>query len=471
MNRPLRTATRTLHAAVLAAVLAVLLAPAAALAAAGGGSSGFSGGGGGGGGGFSGGGGGSGGGFSGGGGGSSGPGDVFIGVLILIAVVVFVIYWLYRQAVTAFVRERLRVRRNKRVKRVHTAAAEAAEDDPDFAADRVTAGAEQLFRDVQVAWDARDRDKLAHMVGADLLVEWTRRLDDFKRKGWRNRVSVMGDVNVEYVGLTNRAEDAEDRCVVRIHARLKDYVVDKQGRHLKATGASSEETELQEYWTLGKRDDGGWRVLSIEQDVEGAHHLDADLVTTPWNDEQRLRDEALVEGAVADKVVDGYKVSEIADLDFDGDARAAALDLSLADARFGPDILETAVRRAVSAWAEAVDGEDTDLHALATPGAVAELLHPGAGGNKRRLVVRGPQIKALRILALDAASEPPTMTVEVDVRGRRYVQDRDTAAILSGDADRERDFTEHWVMGLDGSDENPWRIVDVASEGRAGVGS
>src|SRR3954452_11814888 len=129
--------------------------------------------------------------------------------------------------------------------------------------------------------------------------------------------------------------------------------------------------------------------------MEGAHHIDAEIVASPWED-SRIRDEALVEGAVADKVVDGYKISEIADLDFDGDARAQALDLSLADARFGPDILETAARRAVGGWTEAVDGEDDELLAVATPEALRDLLYPG-GNERHRLVVRGPKIERVRI--------------------------------------------------------------------------
>jgi predicted lipid-binding transport protein (Tim44 family) len=442
---------------------ALVLAPAKALAAAGGGSSGFSGGGssGGGGGGF-------GGGSS---GGSSGAGDVIFGILIVIGLILFGLYWLYRQAVNAFVRERLRIRRMKRARRVELASAEAAEDDPAFAAERVKAGAEALFRDVQWAWDALDRDRLRALVGPELLKEWEKRLDDFQRKGWRNHVQIVGDIDIQYLGLVNRADDADDRCTVRIDARLRDYVVNKKGQHITQTGTSSEMTRLQEYWTLGKSATGGWMVLSIEQDKEGAHHLESDIVASPWGDDKRLRDEALVEGAVADKVLDGYKISDVADLDFEGDARTAALDLSLADGRFAPDILEAAVRAAVGGWTEAVDGEDDALLALSTPDAAHDLLYPDGSGEKRRLVVRGPQVKALRIVALDAAAEPPTMTVEVDVSGRRYVQDRDTAAVLSGSAEKEQSFTERWLMGLSGDDKNPWRIVDATAPKSAGARS
>jgi predicted lipid-binding transport protein (Tim44 family) len=439
-----------------ACALALMLAPAQALAAAGGGSSGFGGGGGGGGGGGS---------FGGSGGssGSSGPVDVVFGVLVVIVVILFVLYWIYRQAVNAFVRERLRRRRAKRARRVELASAEAAEDDPAFAAERVKTGAQTLFRDVQWAWDALDRDRLRQLVGPELLKEWEKRLDDFQRKGWRNHVQIVGDIDIQYLGLVNRADDSDDRCTVRIDARLRDYVVNKKGQHITHTGASSEMTRLQEYWTLGKRADGGWMVLSIEQDMEGAHHLESDIVASPWGDDTRLRDEALVEGAVADKVLEGYSIADVADLDFDGDARAAALDLSLADGRFSPDVLEAAVRAAVTGWTEAVDGADDALLALASPGAAHDLLYPDGSGEKRRLVVRGPRVQALRICALDAAAEPPTMTVELDVSGRRYVQDRDTAAVLSGSAEKEQSFTERWLMGLSGDEKNPWRIVNAAA--------
>jgi predicted lipid-binding transport protein (Tim44 family) len=438
----------------------LMLAPARALAAAGSGSSGFGGGGGGGGGSGGGGfgGGGSGGGYT----GTGGAGGVVIGVLIVLVVIIFILYWIYRQAVNAFVRERLRMRRKKRARRVELASAEAAEDDPEFAAERVRAGAEALFRDVQWSWDALDYERLKVLVGPELMVEWEKRLKGMERKGWRNHVQVVGDIDVQYLGLVNRADDTDDRCTVRISANLRDYVVNKHGHQINRKGAASELTHLCEYWTLGKRPGGGWTVLSIEQDMEGSHHLEDEIVASPWGDDQRLHDEALVEGAVADKVADGYKIADVADLDFDGDARAAALDLSLADARFAPDVLETAVRAAVNGWTEAVDGEDDALLAVASPEAAHDLLYPGRR-ETHRLVVRGPRVQAMRIAALDAAAEPPTMTVEVDVRGRRYVQDRDTAGIVSGDDSKEHSFTERWVMSLSGDDKHPWRITDASA--------
>ena len=458
--------TRRRAAIVLLAALALalILAPAA-LAAAGGGSAGF------------------GGGFHGGGGGGRGAGlyiliqiliriAIFghgLGLLIILGVVLLAV--LYAKVAPAAQRWRQaqeqagRAARRQvahRSRRVELAAAEAAEDDPAFAPENVRTAAERLFTDVQAAWDAENRTRLRGLVAPALLEEWERRLDDYQRKGWRNRVQPLGPPAVEYVGLTHRGDPEQDRVVVRIEARLRDYVEDQLGNRIKRVGRLGEEVRVREFWTLGKRA-GRWILLSIEQGAEGKHALEEQIVATPWSDERALRDEALVERAVADAVPEGTRVAEVADLQFDGSARAAALDLSLADGRFAPDVLEVAARRAVAAWAEAVDGDDSPLLAIATPGAARELLHPGDPSAQTRLVVRGPVIKEIRIAALDAAAQPPAMTIEVELAGRRYLEDRNTAAVVSGSQSRITSFTEHWRLTLDGDPAQPWRIASVRS--------
>ena len=247
----------------------------------------------------------------------------------------------------------------KRERRTELAAAEAADDDPMFAPDNVRAAAARLYNEVQVAWDQRDRVKLRSLVSPELLAEWERRLDDLDRRGWHNRVQVIGDPRVEYVGL-QRTGAASDCVNVRVECKLRDYVEDAYGNHIKRSGHLTETVRTREFWTMTKRA-GHWILQSIEQGAEGSHALNEDLVATPWDDEQSLKDEALVEQAVGDAVPSGTKIAEVADLDFDGDAHSAANDLSLADGRFAPDVLEVAARRAVSAWAQAIDGADTEL--------------------------------------------------------------------------------------------------------------
>jgi predicted lipid-binding transport protein (Tim44 family) len=126
-------------------------------------------------------------------------------------------------------------------------------------------------------------------------------------------------------------------------------------------------------------------------------------------------------------------------------------------------VLEVAARRAAESWADAVDGDDAPLAAVATPAAVGALLYGGDASRGSRLVVRGPRLSGVTIEQIDASQEPARMTLAVHVRGRRYVEDRDTAAVLSGTKDRESAFTERWTMALDGTDETPWRLVGVAA--------
>lgn len=414
------------------------------LAQAGSGSSGFGGGGGGG------------GGSSFGGGGSSGTGSGDP-VVVLIFFGLFGVFLLYLAIHTVRYRRKLR----ERDAVVQTASAEAAEDDAYFAADELERHAVALFRAAQMAWDARDREGLARLVGPDLLVEWQRRLDDFDKKGWHNRVEVLGEPTVNYVGITNREDDAEDRAVVRIEARLRAYVLDRAGNGVMREGEKDELVTLAEYWTLARRD-GAWMVHSIEQRAEGDHHLDDAIVASPWSDEQRLDDESLTELAVADGLPEGFTTADLAQVDFDGDARAHALDLSLADARFAPDVLEAAARRAVEAWGEAVDGDDAALERLASPDAATALLYGGDATRRTRLVVRGPQVKRIRIAAVQVERSPATMTIDVELGGRRYVEDRDTAVVVSGSKDGAATFSERWTLALDGPDDAPWRIVGAA---------
>jgi predicted lipid-binding transport protein (Tim44 family) len=455
---------RAVLTALIILALALLIAPAA-LAAAGGGSAGFSGGGG------------------GGGGGGHGNGFALyivfqllfhiallghgLGALVLIALALL---WFFVTRVMPKMQESWaeraaqrtggRRRTSDRERRVELAAAEAADEDPEFAPDRVRATATKLFMDIQTAWDADDRIHLRGLVAPDLLAEWERRLDDFQGRGWRNHVQPLGEPTVEYVGLTRKGDRDTDRVIVKIDARLKDYVVDGYGRHLKRSGRLGETTRVREFWTLQRRGEH-WVLASIEQGAEGKHALDEQIVATPWADERGMRDEALIEGAVADQVPIGTKVSEVADLQYDGDAHAAAMDLSLADGRFAPDVLEVAARRAVDAWALAVDGDDGLLDAVATSAAKRELLYAGDSSGAIRIVVRGPVINRIRIVSLDAGAEPPTMTVEVDLTGRRYVENRDTTAVVSGSRTRKTSFTERWTMSVTGDAQQPWRITAV----------
>jgi len=51
------------------------------------------------------------------------------------------------------------------------------------------------------------------------------------------------------------------------------------------------------------------------------------------------------------------------------------------------------------------------------------------------------------------------MWIEVDLAGRRYVEDRATTSVVAGSRSREVSFTEHWTFALDGPPAQPWRLT------------
>jgi predicted lipid-binding transport protein (Tim44 family) len=431
------------------------------------------------------------------------------GVGALIAVGLVLAAWFYyyggRRVADWFTAQRRRgpaQRREtrRRERRVALAAAEAADEDGAFDPERVRTAAEQLFVDVQSAWDRADVAALRTLIAPRLMTEWERRLDELSRRGLRNHVELTGRPKVQFVGIGAGARatgpgEGPDRVVVRIEARVRDWVVDRAGRAYNERGAATKTVRMREYWTLvrapaapGGGDPAGtqasldaefdlslhtdgptpareWVLASIEQGAEGAYQLEAKLVQTGWADADALRDQALVEQAQADAAPlgPGQHLSELTNtqVGIETDARARALDLSLLDGRFAPDLLEVAARRAVSAWAQAIDGETRPLLGLADAAAAEEMLHPA--GPQSRLVVRGPRIERITVVSLDAKSTPPSMAVDVKITGRRYLQERATAAIVAGSDIHAVTFTERWTFSLGDDPDNPWQISAVSS--------
>jgi hypothetical protein len=78
------------------------------------------------------------------------------------------------------------------------------------------------------------------------------------------------------------------------------------------------------------------------------------------------------------------------------------------------------------------------------------------------VVVRGARVQQLTISALDPRAVPATMTALVTVSGRRYVEDRDTAAVLGGSKTAETETLQRWTFALGDDPATPWRLVGVA---------
>ena len=357
----------------------------------------------------------------------------------------------------------MRKRRRARERRVELASAEAAADDAAFAADEVRGEAAALLNLIVKAWTARDRVALRPdarprpdgRVGPPprrLRPQGlAQRLRD--RRGARRRSTSASSTAPTTPTTASRSASGRasaTSCATRTATRSS------------ATTSASEIVDLAEYWTLGKRD-GRWVLLSIEQDAEGAHHLDADIVASPWGDEGRLRDEAVTELATADAVPDAAIAEHRRPRLRRHRPRRRARPR---DGRRPLRARRARGRRAPRGRRLGGGGRRRRRRARARRHARARCAScstPGDASGRTRLVVRGPRLRALRITALHADAAPPAMLVEADVSGRRYREDRDTAAVVEGSKEREATFTERWTMTLDGDAKTPWRIAHGAA--------
>jgi predicted lipid-binding transport protein (Tim44 family) len=360
--------------------------------------------------------------------------------------------------------------RGRHERKVELAAVEASEEDPGFLPDAVRRSTVRLFEEVQRARAHGDREHLTELLAPGLLAKELRRLDELERKGWRREIEVVELDPVEYLGLVNRAGTSDDRVTVRISGSVRDHVLDGDGDRAVASDRDiykmmSENGEngasyLVQYWTLARRADGrDWIVAAIESEREGRHVFDAEVIASQASDLRRMTDASVLEVAALDRLPARISPAEIVDVHYAENARLAALDLSVVDGRWAPAVLEAAVRRAVDAWAAAVDGARDDLLDVATPETAQALLHPGDPTARTRLVVRGPRVSDVTITALDPAVSPPRMTVQFRVSGRRFIEDGNTGAMQSGIKWFSVPTTEHWTMALSGPDERPWRLV------------
>ena len=182
--------------------------------------------------------------------------------------------------------------------------------------------------------------------------------------------------------------------MIFVEAMLRAYVEDRNGRTIYRDGESDDTIRLAQYWTLGRRE-GRWILLSIEERAEGEHQLTEPIVASAWSDTGRLRDEAVIETAVSDGVPAGFEPADVADLDFDGDARAEALDLSLADARFAPGRARGARRGRRSRPGPRRSTGTTRSWPAWPARRRSSSSFTGDDAEKIRVVVRGPRVQRI----------------------------------------------------------------------------
>jgi hypothetical protein len=128
------------------------------------------------------------------------------------------------------------------------------------------------------------------------------------------------------------------------------------------------------------------------------------------------------------------------------------------DNRLGAGAVADAARRVVTAWAMAVNGDDTVLTAMAQSDAAHWLLHPAM---EHWQVAPGPRVTRIKISRLDADAEPPKLGIDVEFTGRRRFDD----PTRTDAADSDTLFIARLDLTLFGTGPEPWRLAS----GRVGT--
>lgn len=193
-----------------------------------------------------------------------------------------------------------------------------------------------------------------------------------------------------------------------------------------------------------------WVATAIEPGESGRHHLDRDA-TGEGERVQRLRDEAVL--ALATEAPAAAIPEEIATA-LPRDPGAAMRELETLDDRFGEEVIAACVRRLVELYALASEGDAGALDAVANARAGAFLLR------RRGWALRGPQLKKVRVLAVQASRIPPQISVGVTVEawyGPRG--DLDSDPRFWGYGTRRSEHAFWWQLASDGPSQQPWRLV------------
>lgn len=129
------------------------------------------------------------------------------------------------------------------------------------------------------------------------------------------------------------------------------------------------------------------------------------------------------------------------------------------DGWFGQDMAVKVARRAVAAWAAAVNGDDAPLAAMADRDAVHWLLNPV---RKAWAIAPGPVVTEMAIWAVEPAADPAELDVSWQFTGRQRPVEptpEPGLALPSGWSDAEQAFVGMMTLAFTGPPAWPWRLA------------
>lgn len=346
-----------------------------------------------------------------------------------------------RELVSGGRRGRLHLLAAVRAPRARRAAIQASVQDPVFDPERIEAAVTTILQLTEELWQGGQALGVRGRPDAAVIRAWAE--NSGRVVGTHARVA--GHTRVQIMGVVNREDEHEDRVVVRVRVH-----VNRGPRSELAARRGM----IDERWTLMRRGEE-WYLAADAGDPVGESLLTSPLITSPDQDTARLQEASLEE--LTERPPRGSPApAELTDTH--APPMEQLRDLSVADDRFDPALVETALGHIVEAWERSSDGSDAPLLAVATGAGAHALSFPRTGHGRRR--VRDARLKRWAVTGLDARATPPTVTVDVRVRAAAWTD----ADVRAGDDRETRRLDLVWTLQLDEAthDHPRWRLAGSA---------
>jgi hypothetical protein len=332
-------------------------------------------------------------------------------------------------------------RKRRRAQVAEAAAVEASLEEPAFAPERLREAVDEVLavaREVgSPGGGPSDRPDAA------LITRWAGSL----AAALGGEIRLDASPRVEILRVVNRPGQLEDRVIVRVRLRLLR-------RHHPLVDPHT--LTLDQRWTFGRAGEL-WTLRSIDSSSSEERTLAQRLIPTEWTDEQRLREQALIELADAERVPPSASLGELVRADLPPHQKL--LELSQIDGRFDPALIDAVLHHLVDAWEAATTGSVQPLENLCAHGAVHKLRYPAPTRRPLTFVLSDAQLTDWEATDVDVSAEHPHLQVRISVVAVRYVIESAIGDHVAGSRETPRRLQLIWTLGLFSADRDPWRLL------------
>jgi hypothetical protein len=336
-----------------------------------------------------------------------------------------------------------------RARRAEAAVTEASLEAEWFDRDEIFQAVHEILAVAGDVWHGSQRDG-AWRQDERLIERWAESV----RSALGDGVQPVGKPAVNVLQVINRLGEDEDRIVLRVRVRFRP------AHH----GFAEPRTVRADFrWTLG-RVHRAWALLSVNTDPLAGRVLDGPLIVADWADQDRLREQTLLELADADIVGPGVDLGSLVSAGLP--APQQLVELAHMDGRFDPDLLSARIAHIVQAWEEACTGSPKPLAYVTSPEAFDALLHPRSSDRTRRMIIRDAVVDRWEPTELVLSGASPEIKISLTVSAVRYLLGNLDVTRAGHTTSARHHIALGWTLALTHSKPAAWALAITTNPAR-----